>query len=129
MEEENNFLRQVPIFSDLDENTIEQIAKLGSRKTFNKDIPVLLEHDTGSALFVIVKGKVKVTRQSEDGREVIITLLNESDFFGEMSILDGFSHSANVIAMEESELFIIQHHCFLFQPGNRFNTRQRINIC
>ncbi len=47
MDEENNFLRQVPIFSDLDEKTIEEILKLGRRKNFDKDDSVLLEHETG----------------------------------------------------------------------------------
>ena len=74
---------------------------------------VLFEHETGSALFVIVEGKVKISRVSDDGREVILTILNESDFFGEMAIIDGLSRSANVTAMEDSELFIIQRNDFI----------------
>ena len=109
----DNFLKYVPIFSDLDEGTIDQISKLGARKSFSKDSVVLFEHETGSALFVIVNGKVKISRVSTDGKEVILTILNESDFFGEMAILDGLSRSANVTAMEDSELFIIQRSEFL----------------
>ena len=113
MEGKNDFLKYVPIFSDLDEDTIDQISKLGARKSFNKDSVVLFEHETGSALFVIIKGKVKVSRVSDEGKEVILTILNESDFFGEMAILDGLSRSANVTSMEDSELFIIQRNEFL----------------
>jgi CRP-like cAMP-binding protein len=97
----------------LDDVTIEQISKIGSRKTFKKESVVLFEHETGSALFVIVEGKVKISRVSDDGREVILTILNESDFFGEMAIIDGLSRSANVTAMEDSELFIIQRNDFI----------------
>ncbi len=113
MNENNSFLRYVPIFSELDEKTLDEITSLGVRKTFSKDSVVLLEHETGSALFVITKGKVKVTRQHDNGNEVILTILGESDFFGEMAIIDGFTRSASVIAMTEAELFIIQRNEFL----------------
>ena len=113
MQENNDFLKYVPIFSELDENTLEQISKLGIRKNFTRDSVVLFEHETGSALFVLVSGKVKVSRVSDDGKEVILTILGESDFFGEMAILDGLARSANVTAMEDSELFIIQRSEFL----------------
>jgi CRP/FNR family transcriptional regulator, cyclic AMP receptor protein len=113
MAENIDFLRYVPIFSDLDESTLEQISKLGLRKTYTKDSVILFEQETGSALFVIINGKVKVSRVSEDGKEVILTILSESDFFGEMAILDGLTRSANVTSMEDSELFIIQRSDFL----------------
>jgi CRP-like cAMP-binding protein len=109
----NDFLKYVPIFSELNDATIEKISKIGIRKIFKKDSVVLYEHETGSALFVIVEGKVKISRVSDDGREVILTILNDSDFFGEMAILDGLSRSANVTAMEDSELFIIQRNDFI----------------
>jgi CRP-like cAMP-binding protein len=109
----NDFLKYVPIFSDLNDSTIEQVSKIGIRKTFKKDSVILFEHETGSALFVIVEGKVKISRMSDDGREVILTILNDSDFFGEMAILDGLSRSANVTAMEDSELYIIQRNDFI----------------
>ena len=109
----NDFLKYVPIFSELNDSTIEQISKIGVRKSFKKDSVILFEHETGSALFVISEGKVKISRVSDDGREVILTILNESDFFGEMAILDGLSRSANVTAMEDSELYIIQRNEFI----------------
>lgn len=113
MKNNNDFLQYVPIFSDLNDDTLEQIAKIGIKKQFKKESVVLLEHETGSALFVIVNGKVKISRVSEDGKEVILTILGESDFFGEMAILDGLTRSANVTAIEDSELFIIQRKDFL----------------
>lgn len=106
-------LMYVPIFSDLPNETIEKIASVGMRKKYEKDSVILMEDDSGSAMFVIASGKVKVTRISSDGREVILSILSESDFFGEMAILDGLSRSASVVAMEDSELFIIQREEFL----------------
>jgi len=113
MQETSDFHKYVPIFSELNEDTLEKISKLGIQKSFKKDSVILFEHETGSALFVIISGKVKVSRVSDDGKEVILTILGDSDFFGEMAILDGLARSANVTAMEDSELFIIQRSDFL----------------
>jgi CRP-like cAMP-binding protein len=113
MEFQNNFLKYVPIFADLDSETLEKISKLGKMKNFYKESVIFLEQESGSAMFVIASGKVKVSRVSEDGREIILTILSESDFFGEMAILDGLSRSANVTAMEDTSLFIIQRSDFI----------------
>lgn len=58
-------------------------------------------------------GKVKVSRMDGEGKEVILTMLGESDFFGEISIIDGLARSATVTAMEDSKLFVIQREDFL----------------
>ena len=113
MNEKDDFLRQIPIFSQLSDDKLGQISKLGTRKNFNKDSVILFEQETGSAFFVVILGKVKLSRVSDDGKEVILTILNKSDFFGEMSILDGTSRSATVTAMEDSELLIIQRNEFI----------------
>lgn len=109
----SEFLTFVPIFSELGNDALEKIEKIGSRKTYAKNEVILMEEDAGTALFVIVNGKVKVSRASGDGREVILTILGESDFFGEMAILDGLTRSATVTSIDESELFIIQRNDFL----------------
>ena len=108
-----DFLLYVPIFSDLPEETIEKISQIGQRKTYSKESVILMEEEAGSALFVIIYGKVKIARTSNDGREVILSILSESDFFGEMALLDGMTRSATVIALEDSEVFIIQRADFL----------------
>lgn len=107
------FLKQVPIFSDLDEESLNIVANSGFLQSYKKDSLILSEEDAGNALFVIVSGKVKVVRSDSGEKEVILAILNESDFFGEMALLDGLNRSANVIAMEDAKLFIIQRSEFL----------------
>lgn len=107
------FLKQVPIFSDLDEESLSKVANSGVLQSFKKDSVILSEEDAGNALFVIVSGKVKVVRSDSQDKEVILAILNDSDFFGEMAILDGLNRSANVISMEDSKIFIIQRNDFL----------------
>jgi CRP-like cAMP-binding protein len=111
--EPSNFLQEVPIFADLDESTLDKILSIGAKKIFSKDMIILQEEEAGAAFFVIIKGKVKVCRSGLDEKEVILSLLAESDFFGEMALLDGQNRSANVISTEDTELFIIQRSDFL----------------
>ncbi|MFO7445974.1 MAG: Crp/Fnr family transcriptional regulator [Ignavibacteriaceae bacterium] len=113
MESKIDFLKYVPIFSELDEEALERIAKTGIQKNYKRDSVILFEHELGSALFIIIEGKVKVSRFSDDGKEVIITILSESDFFGEMSLLDGQTRSAHVTAMDNTDIFIIKREDFL----------------
>jgi len=113
MVEEVNFLRNVPIFNELSDQELEKIAGLGIRKKYKKGSIILLEEETGAALFVIITGKVKIVRMDDDGREVILSILGESDFFGEMAILDGLTRSASVVATSKSELFMIHRRDFL----------------
>lgn len=108
-----HFLRNVPIFSDIDENELIQIARVGVRKKYKKGNVILLEEEIGAALFVIISGKVKIIRSDEDGREVILSILGENDFFGEMALLDGLARSASVVAITKSELFMIHRRDFL----------------
>ncbi len=107
------FLKNVPIFSDIDDSEITHVARVGVRKKYKRGTLVLLEEEIGAALFVILSGKVKIIRSDEDGREVILSILGENDFFGEMAILDGLTRSASVVAITKTELFMIHRRDFL----------------
>lgn len=74
---------------------------------------ILMEDEFGDTFFIIAGGSIKITRVSEDGREVILAMLGEGEFFGEMSLLDGETRSANAIAIEESKVLILKRHDFL----------------
>jgi len=113
--EKIEFLRSVPIFSELADETLSQLSQSGSVQSFTKESIILSEKEAGSALFIIISGKVKISRiSSEDSdKEVILSILNPSDFFGEMSLLDGMDRSATATAMDDSKIFIIQRNDFL----------------
>ena len=72
-----------------------------------------MEDEVGDTFFIILEGSVKVTRDSEDGREVILAVLSSGNFFGEISLLDGKTRSANAIALEKTSLMILKRNDFL----------------
>ena len=106
-------LRNVPIFSDLKDNDLNIIADKMVSRSYDKGKMILLEESQGETFFIIKSGAVKVTRQSDDGREVILAILGESDFFGEMSLLDGEGRSANIVSNEDSEVLTLSRSDFL----------------
>ncbi|MGO9480878.1 MAG: Crp/Fnr family transcriptional regulator [Candidatus Kryptoniota bacterium] len=113
MKEAVEFLRDVPIFEELEEKDFARISACGVKKIYIKGEVILREEESGSALFAIINGEVKVVRVGEDGREVILGVLGPSEIFGEMSLLDGEARSASVIAMDNAELFMIHRKDFL----------------
>ena len=106
-------LRNVPIFTDLTDSDLTKIASNMVPRVYEKGQMILLEESMGETFFIITQGAVKVTRLSADGREVILAILGESDFFGEMSLLDGEGRSANIVANEDSKVLTLSRSDFL----------------
>ncbi len=110
---DSDLLATVPIFSDLSANVLDELLSRMTKRSYQKNNMILMEDEFGDTFFIIASGSIKITRVSEDGREVILAMLGESEFFGEMSLLDGETRSANAIAIEESEVLILKRHDFL----------------
>jgi CRP-like cAMP-binding protein len=107
------FLKYIPLFSELSDNDLREISNLAVRQVYKKDNMILIEEEIGSTMFIILEGRVKISRISDDGREVILSILSEGDFFGEMSILDGQNRSANVVTLEDSKIMVVRREDFL----------------
>ena len=108
-----DFLRNVSLFESLDQQELEALSDLAFTRTFSKDNVIILAEEEGDTLFIIKKGQVKVSIVSEEGREVILSLLGESSVFGELSLLDGKPRSANVVATEETNLLMLRRADFV----------------
>ena len=110
---EISLLRQVPLFEGLDDEQLDAIALVTITRRFDKHQVIILAEEEGDALFIISSGQVKVSIVSEDGREVILSLLGTGSVFGELSLLDGKPRSANVVAIENTDLYMLRRSDFL----------------
>ena len=110
---DSDLLATVPIFSALSANVLDELLSRMTKRSYQKNNMILMEDEFGDTFFIIAGGSIKITRVSEDGREVILAMLGEGEFFGEMSLLDGETRSANAIAIEESKVLILKRHDFL----------------
>lgn len=106
------WLKRVSIFSDLDEASLSGLEALFKEKSFEKDALVVGQEDPGDSLYVLTEGRVKVVLYGPSGREVILSTFKPGDFFGEMSLLDNQPRSANVIAIEDSRMLVLDRQSF-----------------
>ena len=108
-----DFLRNVSLFESLDEHELEALSDLAFTRTFGKDSVIILAEEEGDTLFILKKGQVKVSIVSEEGREVILSLLGPGSVFGELALLDGKPRSANVVATEDADLLMLRRSDFV----------------
>ena len=101
------YLKGVPLFCNLNEGQISVLSRIGVIRTFKKGRVIVYQNDPGDSLYIVVSGLVKVTLLNEDGREIVLSILTKGDFFGELALLDNEPRSANVIAVEDTGLFLI----------------------
>jgi len=116
--DERELLRTVPLFSELSDDAISSLSRLAARRRYPRDTVVFFENEEGDCLFMILEGRIKVTILGDDGREIILTMLGPGDLFGEMALLDNEPRSATAIAVEESELLLLQRSDFQAVVGD-----------
>jgi CRP/FNR family transcriptional regulator, cyclic AMP receptor protein len=103
---------RVSIFSKLNQADIEELTKIVSVKKYGPDAAIFFQGDPSDSLYMLLKGSVKVTQASEDGREKILDILGPGEIFGEFAMLDGHPRSATVTTCEPAELASISHKDF-----------------
>ena len=99
-----DILKHIPLFSELDEEELTSVYKLITINDVSKKTVVLHEGEEGGSLFIILKGSVKISYYAPDGREIVLSLLEEGAYFGEMSLLDKQPRSATVSTLTDSKL-------------------------
>jgi len=108
-----DFLTKVPLFSELNDEEFSQLANVMREQHYKKHITIVHVDDPGSALYILKSGLVKVTIEDQHGYEMILRILYPTDFFGDMSLLDGMPRSATVTTQEPSEVLTISREHFL----------------
>jgi CRP-like cAMP-binding protein len=106
-------LRAIPMFSGVSDEALESIASLLIERSFPKHKTIVEEGAPGDYMYIIVEGRVKVTKLSGDGREKILELLEVGDFFGEMSLFDEAPRSASVKGLSRVRILALARNDFL----------------
>lgn len=101
-------LGRISIFKDLTNEELKKVSKITREATFRKGAIIQEEGSTEQGLHIIDSGKVRVTRKTKDGSRQVLAVLKRDNFFGELSLLDGRSHSASVEALMKTNLFVIR---------------------
>lgn len=98
-------LPTIPLFSDLPKNAFIQLLEHMKMRSLLPGEGIIREGDVDDSMFIISSGKVKITKTSEAGTELVLAHLTDGAFFGEMALLSESPRTASVIAEEETLLF------------------------
>lgn len=105
--EHRDFLKTVPLFEGLGNGELSILYHNIYERTYLKNEPLFYEGDIGRALFILVEGKILLTKKSDDGGEITLAELESGDYFGEMTLVDELPRSASAVAAEDSRLLLL----------------------
>jgi CRP-like cAMP-binding protein len=102
-------LVDVELFRGLAPADLDILVEAAEDRLFSRGDVLFSEGDEPTELFVVVSGRVAIANKSVDGRESVISLMEQGDLFGEMPLFDGLMRSAEARALEASEVIAIPY--------------------
>jgi CRP/FNR family transcriptional regulator, cyclic AMP receptor protein len=105
-------LLQVPLFAELEADHLMSLSGQLTEEQFPAGARIFAPGDANTSLYIIREGKVKVVLPGAAG-EVILAIIDDGDFFGELSICDGRPRSAGVIAIDPTSTYVLGRDAFL----------------
>ena len=106
-------LHGIPLFAGFSETQLSQIARMAIPRQEARNKTIVFVGAPTDALFIIVKGSVKVLNRDAEGREVILSMLGAGECFGEMGLIDDSPRSADVVTTEACDLLVISKADFI----------------
>lgn len=107
-----DLFKNIEIFANLTVLELEQIAALAIELSYDDDVKLISEGDPADAFFIIMKGKVMVSKTASDGTKRFIAHLVSGDLFGEIAILDSFPRSATVSTVGSVTVLKVEKEMF-----------------
>jgi CRP/FNR family cyclic AMP-dependent transcriptional regulator len=102
-----------PLFAKLGDEAIERLAALCVSRRLDSGELLFEKGDDGDALFGVRRGTIHIETGTDSGSRLIHNVLGPGDVFGEIALLDGSPRTANAVASEPCELFILRRADFL----------------
>ncbi len=107
------YLQRINLFKEIPADDMEELARVTRMELAKKKETIFLPGESSRQVYLLKTGRVKISRISEDGRELTLALLKPGEIFGELEILEGSARDTIAEAMEESQLCVIQKEQFL----------------
>lgn len=107
MEELQNCLKDLTVFSRLESDELKLVCESSFEKRYQKGEIIFFENDEYGGLYLLVSGRVKLSMLSPDGKEKVLNILQEGDIMGEVSFFDLDPHPITAEAMENARIVII----------------------
>ena len=113
----SGFLSQVPVFSDLGEEDLHSLAGTTVARSVQKGEVIFHEGDNATGFYIVARGRVKVFKDTSDGREQILHIISPGETFAEVALFSGSAYPANAQALEEGEVYYVPREGLLAMIG------------
>jgi ATP-binding cassette, subfamily B, bacterial len=115
------WLREIPLFEDVDSSTLSELASLFSTEQVPEDRDIIREGDPGDRFYILVRGKAEVIKGSTR-----VAVLQDGDYFGEIALLSDQPRNATVRSMTPCVCLILQRDHFRAMLNRSASLRERI---
>ena len=106
-------LKNIPVFAGLSQKDARALLEMSETVTYRKGRTIFSEGMTGKEVYLLTKGKVKITAEAPRGRTKILGILKPGEFLGEMAVLGTETRSATAFVHEDAEAIMITNTHFL----------------
>ena len=101
-------LKQIPLFANLTNDHLQKIASIASIRDVKVGETLFKEGETGDEFFVIISGKVRISKMVPGIGEEALAILEKNNYFGEMALVDETPRSADAIVHNSGQLWVIK---------------------
>lgn len=106
-------LRRLPLFARLSDAELDELAERIRPRSFRRGETIFRKDDTGTHLYLVLEGTVKIALPGELGQEALVALMRPGEFFGELALLDRGPRSASATALEDTSAALLAGDDFL----------------
>ena len=107
------YIKDLPLLARLPDDDLKALAARGRVRRFNAGSTIFHEGDPGDAIYVVVDGRIRMSRLSGSGTEATLALIGPGDCTGELALFDGRPRSATATAMQATRTFIVSRDDFV----------------
>ncbi len=101
------------LLKHLPEADLARLEKFAKTRHFAAKEPVFMKGDPASGMMAVIAGRVRISSYSSEGREVVLNVIGSGEIFGEIALIDGGERTADAVAMEDTELMMLERRDFL----------------
>ena len=102
-----------PLFQAMQPDELDEILRFSSERRFARGTTIFQQGDEGSSMMAVLRGRVRVSAVSGEGKEITLNLIGPGEVFGEIALLDGKPRSAGVAAIEDTLLLVVERRHFV----------------
>jgi CRP/FNR family transcriptional regulator len=106
-------LRRAPLFNALDDDGARGLRRQMAEVKLSRGEHLFMEGDDGDALYVVIDGKMKLTRAAADGRENLLSVIGPGEMFGELSLFDPRPRTSSASAVTDALLAALKHEALM----------------